>query len=188
MPQQNDNQGQNQFRRARAGPMPPDRQEEYAERRIKTRRAVAAGREFVYGADVETIRISTDPQNPETVTEEHHGSAQAACGCLIMEDARPRFHRDGTLVCQNHYYFCQVCTKELLPLDLVIVEKRVYCKKHGEETIDEILWTEQRNPGTFDRALVAHLKVQKTELRNRRWSQGWNRFLDNVFRRRALNP
>ena len=156
---------------------------EFKEIHVKTRRVVRAGREVVYGADIETTKMSSDPENPELVTEFHAGGLEAACGCLIEGNLKPRFHRDGTMVCQNHYYFCGVCSQELLPLDLVVVERRVYCKACGEKSIDELLWVEYRHPGSFEKAFIAHLKVQKVELRNKRWK----RFLGRIFGRRQLS-
>lgn len=141
---------------------------------IKTRRAVGPGGEIVYGADVETTRMSVDEENPEVVTESHTGGSQAACGCLIQGELKPRFHKDGTMVCANHYYFCAVCGRELLPLHLVILEKRVYCREHGEEAIDEVLHLERRNPGTFEKSLIVHVNVQKRKLRSERWRNAFS--------------
>jgi len=169
---------QREPRRARARPPAEGVQEALEETVIRTRRAVRAGHDVVYAAEVETTRFSLDPENPEFVTESHSGGAQAACGCLIEGGLKPRFFRDGiTMVCQNHYYFCAVCGLELLPLELVFVEKRVYCKKHGEEAIDEILWVERRQPGSFEKATVAHLGIQKRQLRGERWRRAFNRLL-----------
>lgn len=152
---------------------------EFRETHIKTRRAVRTRGEVVYGADIETTRMAGDGQ---FVTESHTGGAEAACGCLIEGNLKPRFHRNGTMVCQNHYYFCGVCSQELLALDLVVIERRVYCKACGEKAIDELLWVEYRHPGSFEKAFIAHLKVQKVELRNQRWKRAFNR----IFRRREL--
>jgi len=169
----------------RAAGEDPERQEgEFKETHIKTRRVVRQGGEVVYGADVETTSISTDEENSQLVSESHTRGVEAACGCLISGELKPRFHRDGTMVCTNHYYFCAVCGRELLPLDFVILERRVYCKEHGEEAIDEILHLERRNPGTFEKSLIAHLNVQKRKLRNERWKNAF-RWL---FGRRELEP
>lgn len=150
---------------------------EFSETHIKTRRAVQGGREVIYGADVETTQMLTDGDSPGMVTESHSGGAQAACGCLLDDTLKPRFHRDGTMVCQNHYYFCGICGLELLPPNLVLVDKRVYCKGCGERVIDEVLVTEADHPGTFDKALIAHLSVQKGALRRERWKRSWDRLL-----------
>jgi DNA-directed RNA polymerase subunit RPC12/RpoP len=152
-------------------------QEDFSETHIKTRRAVQGDGEVIYGADIERTRMVTGEDSPGMVTESHSGVAQAACGCLIEGAAKPRFHRDGTMVCQNHYYFCGICGLELLPPNLVLVDKRVYCKGCGERVIDEVLATENCHPGTFDKALIAHLSVQKGALRRERWKRSWDRLL-----------
>ena len=157
-------------------------QDEFSETHIKTRRAVQGGREVIYGADVETTQILTEGNSPGVVPESHSGAAQAVCGCLIEGAAKPRFHRDGTLVCQNHYYFCGICGLELLPLALVLVDKRVYCRGCGERVIREVLATEVDHPGTFDKALIAHLSVEKNALQWERWRRNWNR----LFHRKSL--
>jgi DNA-directed RNA polymerase subunit RPC12/RpoP len=156
------------------GPRTP-RGQDFRERHVKTRKAVGPRGEVVYGADVETRGIVLDGENAEFVTEQHAGGAQAACGCLIEGALKPRFHRDGTMVCIQHYYFCAICSNELVPVEAVIVDKRVYCGGCGERAIDEILLTEFRHPGSFDRNLLAHLKLMKRALRSERRRIFWGR-------------
>lgn len=158
-----------------------EQQGEFRETHVKTRRVIRQGGEVVYGADVETTSM---PSEDQLITESHTGGLQAACGCLISGELKPRFHRDGTMVCANHYYFCAACGSELLPLEMVVLERRVYCKMHGEEAIDEIVYLERRAPGTFEKSLVAHLNVQKRRLRSERWKNAF-RWL---FGRRELGP
>lgn len=157
----------------------PDREflGELSETRIQTRRAVRARGDIVYGTDVETSRMRATDGDPELLTESHSGAVQAECGCLIEGNLKPRFHRDGTMVCQGHYYFCGICNEELLPLELVVVEKRVYCRLCGEKAVDEILHAEASNPGFIDAVVVAHLSVLKKQLRKGRWKRALNRFL-----------
>lgn len=156
--------------------MPPN---DFSERKIKTRRAVSPNGDVIYGAEIESSRLEDDDGHPSWVTETHEGGAQAACGCLIAGDLKPRFHRDGTMVCTAHWFFCSACGRELLPLDVVVIEKRVYCRACGESALDDLLETERRSPGSFDRALVAHLRLQKRTL----WGMRWKTNLGRLFGR-----
>lgn len=79
------------------------------------------------------------------------------------------------MVCAAHFYYCNVCGLELLPLALVVVETKIYCRRCGEKTIDEMLLIEFRTPGSFDRSLLAHLRMQKKTLRGMRWTAAWSR-------------
>ena len=162
--------------------MPPENHDQFQETHVKTRRAVSGQRNVVYGADVERTRLEWNDESPDWVTESDSAAAEAACGCLIAGDVKPRFHRSGVMVCSSHYYFCSVCSAELLPLAVAVVDKRVYCGSCGEKAINEMLWTEYRHPGSVDRTLLAHLRMQKRELRSRRWRAAWNR----MFGRREL--
>lgn len=155
--------------------MPP--RDEFRETHVRTRRATDGGRDVIYGADFERRRFAGDDENPDWVTEEHNARVQAACGCLIGDDVRPRFHRDGALVCTAHYAWCSVCSRELLPLELVVVEKKVFCRSCGERFIDRCLWLEFRKPGSLDKLLLENLKLQKQQLRSERWKAKWNRLL-----------
>ncbi|MBI4450283.1 hypothetical protein HY634_04440 [Candidatus Uhrbacteria bacterium] len=131
----------------------------------------------MYSTDVERTRLAGDDVDPDWVTEADASRAEAACGCVIGDDVKPRFHRDGTLVCSQHYYYCGTCGLELLPLELVVVDKRVFCRGCGERFIDRLIWSEFRNPGSVERVQLESLKLQKQELRSRRWNAAWNRLL-----------
>ena len=163
--------------------MPPH--DEYKERHVKTKRAVSPRGDVVYASDVERSWEEGDADATTWVTESHNGGAQAACGCVIGGDVKPRFHADGTLVCTAHYLWCGACGAELLPTAAAVVEKKVYCRQCGERAIDVILETERRQPGSFDRALLAHLRLQRHTLRMMRWKAGWDRLFG---RRQELLP
>lgn len=160
--------------------MPRD---EFTERHVRTRRATGVNGDVIYGADFERRRFEGDPENPDWATEEHTTRAQAACGCLIGDDAKPRFHRNGVMVCATHYFFCSACSQELLPLDLLVVEKRAFCRGCGEKFIDRLLWSEFRRPGSIETVQLENLKLQKQELRSQRWSTAWNRLFGRGQRR-----